>query len=129
MEKFKSNTLASLIGEWNKRYFTLDNEKLIYYANSSGGFGPGGVIYIRDIDDLSPVLEYPQTDFYVHTNKRSYLFRVESELQRQHWLTAIQKCMDTLEEIKKKRFLFKVVRLTIIELKQIDLKLQIMSNL
>lgn len=54
LNKEKSSDLFSMLGSWNKRYFTFDGTQLHYYQDEDGinFMGPSGSIHVKYVDFL-----------------------------------------------------------------------------
>ncbi len=75
LNKEKSSDLFSLLGSWNKRFFTFDGKQMCYYQDEDTMFlGPSATIHVKyETGTISHPKNAPiKTQNHIHTHTHSH---------------------------------------------------------
>ncbi len=107
------NKKGGIIKCWNRRYFMLNKQSLVYFRREQGIdndtsqtalISPLGRIFLSDVTSIETenVDKKKPFVFSLHTKKRVLLFQAFNSAELNSWVDAIHKTLKTEGEAEKK---------------------------
>ncbi len=98
---------GGIIKSWSRRYFILTHQSLCYFKRefeTQEGLEPLGRVFLSDIVSIATegIEKKKAFVFALHTKKRAVLLQAANSEDRDKWVEAIKRTLETDKEAERK---------------------------